>query len=249
MRTERRVRMVIALFVAFVAAAFLVVRTYVWQYERVARDLWSPADDGVPPSAGFGELEIAYLRGGEREVLQATIRAMVARGLLRVDGRNLIHGSLAQDVPRSPLEWSIYDLAATTKRYGELEGALQAAVRSAARPVERALRADGCLMPEGLRPRAAMLAALFMLLSSATAAAMWYAMPHEPQALALYLAAGLAGVAALALAARVPRLTERGRQRLCDAPPLPLAAEPQSSASSEAAAQAAPPVPAEAHTP
>ena len=200
----------IALYLAFVAAAYLVVRTYVWQTDSSSRLAPLP-----PPPDRLEPLELVLLRGGRSGVLRTTLRAMDERGLLQgVDGVYR-HGPLSDEQPQDLLEAAIFDVCATPKTSAEIADSVDAVLTTLLGRFERKLRSEQLVMPPELKPRARALAivlAFFLVLAGIALAQL--AAADQPDAPPIFFLMGIFGLASLVWAQRVPRLSDRGQRYL-----------------------------------
>src|SRR5260370_30319628 len=66
------------------------------------------AEQGAPPSLPLGDpYQIAWLRGGTAEAARIAVLALTDRGLLAVNGDNLVNSGSGQSFVREPIERAI----------------------------------------------------------------------------------------------------------------------------------------------
>lgn len=199
--------MFLAIYLAFIAAAFLVVRTYVWQTDASARLATPPIGASVDP------VEIALLRRGPREALRAVVAAMLGRGLLATEDGALAHTSVRASVPADNLEWAIYDATATPKAFAEIARTVWPVLETRLQPCLERLREDELLMPDGLRVRARLLSILVSVVIAGAGAGIGSALAGTVRVAPLFVSiVGSFGILAIWIGGRVPRLSDRGRR-------------------------------------
>jgi uncharacterized protein (TIGR04222 family) len=157
---------------------------------------------------------IAYLRGGDPEMRRVAAIALVDRGLLRVEGTQLVTAPEAAEATDHPLERALLVHFARAREARDLYDASPA--------IAIALEHHDALARQGLLPDAALRAArawraalaILALLSLASAKiAVAFSRGHH-NVLFLLVLANLAAFVAWRISR--PRLTRRGRQVLAD---------------------------------
>jgi|GEM_PF-3409062 len=195
------------LYLASIAATYLVIRTFVWYSDQSAR-LATP-----PVGAKLDPMEVAYLRRGPREALRAVVLAMHERGLIEFDDAVIRHTSVRDAAPADNLEWAIYDATATPKTFVELARTVEAPLDTRLVAMRAHADEEELLTPRGLHLRARIFSAcltVFVVGSGygfATALA-----AKEPAAPLSFALMGGFGVLAIWLGGRVPRLSDRGKR-------------------------------------
>jgi uncharacterized protein (TIGR04222 family) len=202
--------MVLALYLAFAAAAYLIVKAYTLQADGSGR-LPTP-----PPPRTVDPIDLAYLRGGRPEALRALIADLAERGLLVIEATMIARGTFAKSKPQDSLEFAVYDaLRNGRKTFPELEAAVDGALTTRLQSIVAWTEADELLMPEAARSRTAIVAGFlaFALIAGAVIAA-----PIDAHASGMapyyYAVAAIGGLAAVWYASRVPRLSDRGKRFL-----------------------------------
>jgi uncharacterized protein (TIGR04222 family) len=213
-----------ALYLASIAATYLVLRTFVWYSDRSAR-LATP-----PVGARLDPIEVVYLRRGPRAALRAVVLAMHERGLIQFDDGLVRHTLMRESPPADKLEWAIYDATATPKTFGELARTVAGPLDTRLAPLRARAAEEELLTPRGLHVRARVFSACLLVFvvgcgfSFATTLA-----AKNPAAPPAFAVLGAFGVLAIWIGGRVPRLSDRGKrfvQRVAPGGPdaaLPLA--------------------------
>jgi uncharacterized protein (TIGR04222 family) len=202
--------MVIALYLAFAAAAYLLVKAYRLQADGSGR-LPTP----MPPRT-VDPIDLAYLRAGRSAALRVSITDLAERELIVLEGTMIARGTFAKSKPEDSLEFAIYDaLRHGRKSYLELETAVDGPLTTRLANIVSWTEADELLMPEHARSRTAIIAGFlaFALIAAAVIAA-----PLDARASGMapfyYAVAAIGGLAAVWYASRVPRLSDRGKRFL-----------------------------------
>ena len=214
----------LCMYFAVIAAAIFFVRAFVGHLDESSRL-------AVPViGARTCVLELAYLRGGRRAVLEATLARLQARGLLAVAGRCVARADGAERGSLDDLERAVYDATAFPKPIAEVAAICRDALRAEVDGLDVRLRGEELFTSLELRSRTRLLSLFCTILIACAGLALGTTVAGRLVAGPLLTAlAGSFGILALWMCGRVPRLSDRGRRYVAalDAA-FPEAAKPRS---------------------
>ncbi len=204
--------MALVLYLALVAAAYLIVRAYmlVSDHSQHATEV-----ESLPRCEPF---EVAFLRDGTVGALRDAITPMIAQGLIVVEGNTVSRASLVGGTPNDDFEYAVYDALRSGRKISltELERTVSGPLHRKLTRVERLAGIEGLLLPTRIRTRMAILASLLALalVAGALVLGAFDASRTSGMPPIAYGLAATIGLLAIAFGARSPRLSERGRKYL-----------------------------------